>query len=432
MRIAVLLLITAPVFCIDLETARTMALANSRTLARYNLAVESAGLDEKLRKYGALPSLSLGASGSAGLSGEVSLKDSFSAGANFGVSGQLYDGGRNSLLKAVNAMSEGIARQDALEEYFAVLDAADAAYYGVLEAGAALSASDAALEASTFALDMAEIRLESGMIAYGDYLQALAEKESGEASRNQAKRDLTISRVTLANLTGQTEFQEPEELDFEAWEELMRKLAGLSDERVEAFLESFRAEVSRANPALVKAALRSGQADKAVSLAKRDYFPTLNAGVSGGMNYSMVDGADISSGRISLSASIPLDFLVTGANIDKKKIARDEALLDRKSAELALDLEIRTAALDLITQAMSALSSSRAEEYAVRRYEQVLELYRMSHASVAELSDAAASAGSSRNQHIRSRYGFLSGLSKIRSLGSFPSDEELRAALLSW
>jgi outer membrane protein TolC len=428
----VLLLVASPVFGLDLGTVRAMALANSRTLARYNLAVGSAQLDEKIQKYGMLPSLSLGASASASILGEVSLWDSAGAGASFGVTQQLYNRGKNALLKSISSMATGIARQDALAEYFAVLDAADAAYYGVLEAEAALEAADAALEAAAFALSTAEIRRENGMIGYGDYLQALAEKEARETARNQARRDLTLGRVTLKNLTGQAELQELEGVDFEAWEELIQKLAGFSEEGAAAFLERFRGAATANNPTLVRAALAGSRAEQEVSLAKREYFPTLSAGVSGGLNYSVMNGFDVPSGRLSLSASFPLDVWVTKSNVDKKVFARAEAVLEKQNVVVSLDVEIQTAVLDLITQAMSALSSRRADEYARRHYEQVLESYRLSSASVAELSDAAVLAGSNRTQYIKARYGFLAGLSKIRSLGSFSSDEELRVSLLSW
>jgi outer membrane protein TolC len=436
MKIAVLLLaiITLPasLFGVDLETVRNLALANSRSLARYNLAVESAVLDEKIQTYSMLPSLSLGASASASILGEVSIPNSFGAGANFGVSQQIYNGGKNTLLKSINSMAAGIARQEALAAYFAVLDAADAAYYGALEAGASLAASESALDAAALALSTAEIRLESGMIGYGEYLQALAEKEAKETALNQARRDVTIGRITLKNLTGLAELSDAEEADFETWEEIIQKLSGLSEEGAASFMERFRETAAANNPTLVKAALVSSRAEQSVSLAKRDYLPSLSAGVSGGLNYSPMNGFDVPSGRLSLSASIPLDFWVTKANVDKKEIARTEAVLEKQNAAVSLDLEIQTAVLDLITQAMSVLSSRRADEYARRHYDQVLELYRLSHASVSELSDAAALAGSNRTQYIKARYGFLAGLSKLRSLGSFSSDEDLRASILSW
>jgi hypothetical protein len=46
---------------ITLETIRTLALANSRSLAIHNLAVRSGILDERSELYSNLPSLSLGA-----------------------------------------------------------------------------------------------------------------------------------------------------------------------------------------------------------------------------------------------------------------------------------------------------------------------------------------------------------------------------------
>ncbi|MDR1352191.1 MAG: TolC family protein, partial [Treponema sp.] len=270
-------LLPVSVSALDLETARSLALANSRSLARYNLAVESARLDETIQKYTVLPSLSLGASASANFLGEASLTDSFSAGATFGVTQRIYDGGKNAVLKSINSMAVGIARQEALREYFAVLDAADAAYYGALQAEAALEAAETSLEAAALALSIAEIRLESGMIGYGDYLQALAEKEARETSRNQARRDRTIGRVTLKNITALAELPDAEEADFAAWEELLQKLAGLSEEGAAAFLQSFRTTATANNPALATAALVAGRAEQAVSLAKRDYLPSLSA-----------------------------------------------------------------------------------------------------------------------------------------------------------
>jgi outer membrane protein TolC len=212
----------------------------------------------------------------------------------------------------------------------------------------------------------------------------------------------------------------------------MLKMASLSDEGAEAFLGVFRESAAVNNPGMMKAALQNQQAEQSVTLARRDYLPSLNAGVSTGLNYSAQDGfGGVPLGKLSLSASIPLDFWLTASNVSKKKIAQSEAALDLRNAGDSLDLEIQTAILDLLTQALSAQSSRRADEYAQRHYEQVLEKYRLSQSGVSELSDAAALATSNRNQYIKARYGFLTGLSKLRSLGSFSSDDELRALLLS-
>jgi hypothetical protein len=60
-----------------------------------------------------------------------------------------------------------------------------------------------------------------------------------------------------------------------------------------------------------------------------------------------------------------------------------------------------------------------------------MELFRLSQNSVSTLSDASALVSSNRNQLIRSQYGFLLSLSKIRTLGAFADEDQLTGLLLS-
>jgi outer membrane protein TolC len=427
----IILIVTSTVHALNLEEARDLALANSSSLTRFQLSIESSVLDGKIQGYSYLPSLSLGLSASANILGEQSIQDTIGTGVNLGLSQKIFDGGKAGLLKSINKLSTGMIRQDALAEYFAVLNAADAAYFGVLEAEAALEAAEADLEAAALALSIAEIRRTGGMLSEGDYLRTLAEKESKAANCNQAQRDLTLGIAKLKILTGLTEIRELSGVDFSEYEELIQKLSTLSEDAAKALTLRFWETAAANNPGMIKAGLQVQQADQSVSLARRDYFPSLNAGISAGIGYSPLSGLDSPTGRISLSGNIPLDFWITAANVSKRKIAQNEAVLEYRNAEISLDTEIQTAILDLISLALSALSSRRANEYAQRHYEQVLELYKLSQSSVSALSDAAALTGTSRAQYNRSQYGFLTGLSKLRSLGCFSSEEELFAILLS-
>jgi outer membrane protein TolC len=172
-----------------------------------------------------------------------------------------------------------------------------------------------------------------------------------------------------------------------------------------------------------------------VGLAKKDYLPSLSAGISTGINYSTAEGPagglSYSGGSISLSGSIPLDYWVIGAAVEKKRIAQTQAALTLRDAENTLAVEIQTALLDLAGEALSVQSARRADEYAQQNYEYNLELYKLSQASVFVLSDAAALAGDSHTQRLTAEYGLLSGLSKLRSLGAFESQDEVINLLLS-
>jgi outer membrane protein TolC len=410
---------------ITLEDARSLALANSSSLAKYNLNLESARLDEKTRVYGLLPSLSLGVSASGQLWGEPELADSLRTGASLSVSQKLFDGGKNSYRKAINAIAAETVRQDALAAYFTVLDSADSAYYELLKAEAAAETARAALETVALALSMAELRLQNGMISRGDYLKALADQGNRETALNRALRNLSVSRETLKNITGLGEIPEPQAIDFDAYEGIIRFLSALPEDSIAILMENFSAAAKANNPGFLKSSLQLQAAERNVGLAKKDYLPSFSAGVSAGINYSAAGGLSYSGGGLSLSGSIPLDYWLIGTAVEKKRLAQTEAALNHRDAENTLGVDIQTALLDLAGYALAAQSARRADEYARQSYDYNRELYSLSQASVSALSEAAAQAVSSHAERLAAEYGFLDGLSKLRSLGAFASQDEV-------
>jgi len=423
---------------ITLEQARVLALANSRSLAKYNLAIQSSQLNEKLHVYNNnLPSFSLGASASTSLWTKDGVpqdlaKDSFSAGMSFGVSQNLWNGGKDTIRKAINSLTTEKSRQDALAGYYSVLNDADSFYYAVLEAAAALEAAESSLQTANLSLTIAEIRRESGMISEADFLQALSEKASKETSRNQGRRNLAVANLKLTELLGLNETPGLEAVDFDSRESLILLLSNSEDSAIENLFTALWRQVQSRNPSMTKASLDSEISGKNVGLTTRDYSPTLSASLSAGLfNYTINDGIEKGGGRLSFSASFPIDVWVTAANVEKQKAARDQTALDYRSAVSSLDIELRTLVLDLISQAGQILSSRRALDYALKHFDYVLELYRLSRNSPKELSDAETMVRNSRNDLSRAQYAFLNGLSKIRGMGAFNSDDEIVALILS-
>jgi outer membrane protein TolC len=210
---------------------------------------------------------------------------------------------------------------------------------------------------------------------------------------------------------------------------MILRLGTISDAEADSLYGEFRNIAAAANPALAKAELASRRAEKNLSLAKRDFSPSLSASFSTGLNFPLDNAPELSGGSLSISGNIPLDFWVTANNVAKNKIAMDSAALDYLSAESSLETELQSALLSTIAQAGSVLSSRRALEYAEKHFEYIMEQYRLSRSSVSELSDASALASSSRGQFIKARYGFLRSLSTVRSLGAFDDEEQLMRLL---
>ncbi|MDR2922572.1 MAG: TolC family protein [Treponema sp.] len=421
---------------VNLEQARILALANSRSLAKYNLAIRSSVLDERSQLYTMLPSLSAGYSASMSYMNRdwefVNPVDTLTSGIDIAITQKIFEGGKSFIQKALAAIATESVRKEALAEYFNVLDAADNAYYAALEAAATLEAEEASLQTALASLAIAEIRQASGMINRGDFLKALAEKEARENARGQARRTLSLNRMKLKVLTGIDTTVELEQVNFDSYEGLINVLAGISDEDADALYGRFWKLLVQANPSLARAALNSQRAEKSLSLAKRDYSPAISATLfSGGINYSMESGFTSSSGGgVTIRGSIPLDFWVMNNKIEKSRIARDSSVLDYKTAEINLETELQSALLNAFAYAGTVLHSRLSLEYAEKHFEYVNERYRLSQSSISDLGEAATLLINSHNSHIKARYGFLQALSKLRSLGAIDDEQKLMKLLL--
>jgi len=421
--------LTAFAQTLTLEQARTYALANSRSLARYEMSIRSSILDERNQLYSMLPSVSADYSASMDYLRNwefVNPVDTFRAGANLSITQVIFQGGKSFIQRAINAIATESVRKDALAEYFNVLDAVDNAYYAALEAAATLEAEESSLESAVLGLSIAEIRQASGMINRGDYLKALADLEARENSRNQARRNLSLCMARLRSLTGIAENVELQQIDFSAYEGVLLRLAAISDEDTDALFKEFWVMLSLSNPSLARAALSSQRAEDNLTLSRRDYAPTISATVfSTGLSYSNNRFDTTSSGGITIRGSIPIDFWVINNRIEKNKIARDTAALEYINTEISLGTDLQSALLNTLAQAGSVLSSRRSLEYTQQHFEYVMERYRLSQSSVSDLNDASSLFLTSRNSLIRASYSFLQSLSRLRSLCALDDEGRL-------
>jgi len=256
-----------------------------------------------------------------------------------------------------------------------VLDSADNAYYAVLEAMATLEAEESSLQTALTSLSIAQVRQASGMINQGDYLKAMADKEARENSRNQAKRNLSLTITKLKAITGLNDLPELQQIDFSGYEELISYLGNISDNEADLLYNKLWKTIVSSNPSLAKSVFANQRAENNLTMAQRAYLPSLSASLSAGLNYSLKNGMELSGGRLSINLSIPVDYWVLANNVEKSKNTRDSRALDYIGAEISLE-------------ASSMLINSR-------------------------------------NNLIKARYGFLQSLSKLRSLGAFSDEERL-------
>jgi len=417
---------------INLEQARTLALANSNSLKWYELAIKSSILDEKNQLYSMLPSVSAGYNASMNYLKDwefINPIDAFNSGVSFSITQIIFQGGKSFINKAISGIATESVRQDAQAEYFNTLDSADSAYYAVLEAIATLEAEETSLQTAVLALSIAEVRQSSGMINRGDYLKALADKESRENSRNQARRTLALYLTKFKTIIGVKNAEQAQlaPIDFSAYENALAYLSVITDIQADELFKYFWNIMATDNPSLVKATLNNKKAEMNYTLSKRDYAPTISATIfSSTFGYSVERGFTSSSdGGISIKGTIPVDFWVLGNRLEKSRIARDSEAINYLNTQISLEQELLSALSNMFAQAGSVISLRRSLEYTESHFNYVMERYRLSQSSVSDLNDATSLYINARNSLNRAIYGFLQSISKIRYLCVMEDEQRL-------
>ena len=404
---------------VTLALARQKLLERSASLRKAGIAVDSALLAERGEGYAYLPTISAGAKASLAYGDSASLSGS----ASLSVTQPIWDGGAYAILLAIDRLATKEAQAAARAALLSALETADSAYYAVLACKDALAASQSDLDAAKAGLDLAEAKLEAGIIAKTELLQAKAAEAASETAVSQARRALQAATMKLASLTGLALPLEVAGVDFSSYDSLMDTLSDLDDGGLEALVSKVTASASAGNPSLEEALCASDRARLSTDKARAGYLPSVSASWSNGLSFA--ESGVGYSGGLSVSASIPLDFWNTSVDVSAAGLSAQSALIDYEESKRQLELDIRTAVYDWVSAARSIRSSRQALDYAESNYESVLESYRLSLSSASDLSDAVALVSTDRKAWNQARYDFLLGLSALRSLVGLEDDAAL-------
>ncbi len=409
---------------LSLAAARDLALSRSKSLKQALLAVDASLLEEKGAGYAALPSASVAVKGAFDYAGaaSLSLTDAAAVSATMSVSQTIYDGGANAILLAIDKLATKNARQEARAAYFAAVLSIDQAYYGVLEANAALEAALSDLAASKAHQDITQAKFDSGMVIKASLMEAQAETASKETALSQARKTLAVAKSSLKSITG-TDAQ-PAAIDQATYQRMLDRLMGLGEAETAALVAALRSSAAVNNPDIAAASIAVETAAKEIEQAKVGYAPTLAATWSHAASYSAAAGLDLASGgSLTVALSIPLDYLSTRNAVESKSVGTAKAGLASQAAAESLELDIESDLYGLVSSASSVASSAKALDCAESNYAAKLELFKLSKASSSDLSDAQLLVSSSRSALISARYTFLKGLSALRCLVGMEAED---------
>jgi outer membrane protein len=405
---------------LTLQKARELALARSATLRSAGLAVDAASLAAQAQGYSALPAVTASAGGSfeygrVAAGSASSGATAASATMQLSASQPLFDGGKTSDLVKKYGLATEAARETLRSTRVTTLVQADSAFYALLEATASVDAAASDLDAARLRQTLAQAKIDAGILSKSDYLQTQADTAGYETALILARKTLASARSKMASLTGLPASTQFEQIDFASYDALLARLRSLDEVAIDKLAGDVAALAKATSPTLNGYDLSSRQATLALAIAKKSYFPAVAAGVSQNLSYGGSAGLS-SAGSISLTASMNLDLWLTRNAVDAASVAAAQAQLAGSQGETDLDLAVVQALYEWLGSAGSISSSAKALDYAQSNYENVLEKFKLSSATVSDLSTAEALVSADKNALIAARYGFLANLSTLSGL----------------
>lgn len=138
---------------------------------------------------------------------------------------------------------------------------------------------------------------------------------------------------------------------------------------------------------------------------------------------SDVPGVELNDEAWSASVNFSWSLYEGGAiSADRRQALREISLLKDQRLQLqqSLELQVRSALLDLVTQAVNLKSSQRSADFSAKSLQLVQESYSQGEASIAELSEAQKTAVVADQKSLNAIYDYLLAvLTTERAVGKF-------------
>ena len=257
-----------------------------------------------------------------------------------------------------------------------------ATYLGLRAADAQLQTTAATLKSREESLRLVNTRIEAGLSAPVDGLQAATALSAAQAQQAELTRQRALAEHQLALLTGDPS------LKLAAGDLRNLPLPPQPPAGLPADLVAARPDIRQAEQELVAA-------NAGIGIAKAGYFPRLSLTASlGSESKALSDLFSAGSGTwaLGLGALMPiLDFGRTSARVDQAKAVNQQSLIAWQNALAIAYKEVRDALVSLREDATADAAQQSRVDNAARVLAIVEKRYAVGHAGYLEVLDAQRS-----------------------------------------
>ncbi|MDD2331277.1 MAG: TolC family protein [Candidatus Cloacimonetes bacterium] len=423
---------------ISLEEARQKALAQNSSYKAQESSLEAARWSKTAAQSSFLPSLNLGASylwmdpATTIQSGSQSIKlnNDFRT-ISLTLSQPLYTGGKLWQAYKIARSNEDIQKLSLESKRYSLISEVESKYLAILRLKSLYEISQQELSTASDNLEIALLKMQTGLIARAEYLRFQANVANKEVALLAAQTSLQLALQDFANYLNEPDLLLPRELDIEAEEVLIQKLRLLDLDQTQALIGKALVQTQDRNLNLKVLSKTQDLSERAYKIAKAAFLPTLI--LSGSRNYEEngIDRYDFSaSNQIMLNASLPiLPFLGNYANLKKAKSDVQRTRLEARSVSDGIRLGTQSAVTNWVNAAKQIKSSELALEYSLEMYQQMKERYNQNLLSSIELLDAELMLSAARLNATNARHAYFQSRTALMQILALEDPRTLESIL---
>lgn len=423
---------------LSLEQAKELALKHNSAYEAKHAALEGAKWSRQSALAALLPSASLSATllytdpatrVSTGSQSYTLNRDMRTLSLN--LSQPLFLGGKLYQAYKISRTSEEIARLGYQAQRSTLLAETESKYLSVLQLMEVYRLSQSELESAKTNLEIAQLKLENGLISQADYLRFQSALAAKEVSDLQAYTALQLAIRDFGNYLGDSELRVPMELsptDYALQIEALAQFGlaeskNLSDRAMQVALQR--------NLGLKTLDKTQELSERAFKIAKAAWLPTLMLTGSRQYKENGLDRYEFDpANQLMLSFILPiLPGLGNYAGVRKAKEDMRKAALENKTATDGIKLGLEASTLSLISAARQSRSALLSKQYNEQLYAQLQERFKLNMLSVKELLDAELMLSAATLNYNTALFGFLKARNALMQNLNLESSQELSQIL---
>lgn len=329
------------------------------------------------------------------------------------LSQQLLDFGRTHHSIKLAELQLSATRLDYLRTRQTVLDNVVQAYFNLLRQEQAITVGEENVRNAQVVLDRAQGFLEAGTGAKIGVIQAEADLANAEFVLVQAKGAYGRARAALAQAMGLDFLANvapaPTTLDYPDWD----------PDTVRKYARTMR-------PDVMAASIQVAQADRRVSLAKAEYYPTISANARYNWNDNVFPPNNTAY-NVGLSLSVPIIIKpALSSAVGRAKANYRSALAGFRTTELQAIQEATTSLYSLKEAKGRLDAASEALKAATENFRLASERYKVGVGNALEVSQAQQQLVQARTQELQARFDVQNAISTLlRTTGQLDTESLL-------